>query len=332
MNITNRFTPSPALALAAIAISTLAFAQGLPPDATPARGTPTVQPPVSPPTPSAIPDAEEGRDWSIKLTEIFATTEPVTVASGLKFAEGPLWWKDRLLVCDLGASIMYTLVPSDEGEAKLTEFRNPSDQAAGAALDDDGNLIAAHFAGHLSRTGTDGTVTKLADRMGEIKFGKCNDLIAHPSGVIFFTDFGGKESKGVFALAKDGTVSQVDPDFYAANGVAVSPDGKMLYAADYGNWIVKSYEVDADGKTSNRREIITLKGEKGRGRVDGLKVAPSGHILTTGPGGIWVLTADGKRHSRLPIAGGASNLALGGADGKTVFITSSDKVLSVKLK
>ncbi len=276
--------------------------------------------------PASIPD------WTTRLSEIFATTEPQIVASGLEFAEGPLWWNNRLLVCDLGDDTMYTVVPQDGAEAELVEFRKPSDRAAGAALDIDGNLIAAHFAGHLTRTATDGTVQIIADRRGDAKFGKCNDLVCHPSGVIFFTDFGGKNSKGVFALAKDGVVSQVADDYYAANGVALSPDHRRLYAADYGNWNIKGYDVDADGNATNGRDIISLKGETGKGRVDGLKVAPSGHILSTGPGGIWVITPEGEKHSRLAIADGASNLALGGPDGKTVFITSGKTVLSVKLK
>lgn len=321
-----------------LGLSTIVAAQGTSPTSPTAPKTtqPTKEAQTGtgsqPVKPEAAPVAQPAKDWSAKLSEIFATTEPVTVADGFKFAEGPLWWKDRLLVCDLSGNAVYSVTPKDGEIVKPTDFRRPSDNAAGAALDTDGNLILAHFAGKLTRTNADGTVEVIGDRMGEAAFGKCNDLVCHPSGVIFFTDFGGKESKGLFARAKDGTITQVDAEYQAANGVALSPDNKTLYVADYAIWIIRAYDVDADGNATNGRELTTLKGQKGRGRADGVKVTPSGHVLATGPGGIWVITPEGEKHSCLPIVGGASNLAIGGPDGKTVYITAGDKVVSVKLK
>jgi gluconolactonase len=270
------------------------------------------------------------------------------VSEGFTFTEGPLWREGKLLVCDLSKGVVSTLTPRED-DPSTTEletwtretFREPSDRAAGSALDPQGRLLLAHFAGKVTRTETDGTITTLADSCatGEAKvpLARCNDLAVRRDGVIFFTDFGkkGSDSKGLFRITpREGgetTVESLDKDFNAANGVALSHDEKTLYVADYGKNVILAYDVSAGGAVSNRRVFADLSKEEGQGRTDGLKSAPDGRVFTTGPGGVWVLSPTGETLEQLEVEGGASNLCLGGEDGRTMFITSGPRVLSVRL-
>lgn len=299
------------------------------------------QPPLPSPKP---PDQSPASKLSDPLA-VFSTTTPATVTDTLTFAEGPLWHDGRLFVCDLAGDTVYTISPREvdpatpekEAWSAPVEFRKPSSRAAGSAVDANGRLLLAHFAGSVTRTEKDGTVTTIASEVpvgGEQRpLARCNDLAVHADGTIFFTDFGkkGSESKGLFCIKPEGTVAQLDADFGAANGVALAPDGKTLYVADYGKNQVIAMDVGAAGTVSNRRVFVDLSADKSPGRCDGLKVHPLGRVFTTGPGGIWVIAADGTPITRLEIEGGASNLCFGGPTGNSVFITTGSRVLSVEL-
>jgi gluconolactonase len=264
------------------------------------------------------------------VTSVFEAAELTLVADGCTFTEGPLWREAKLFFCDLAGDAIYTVVPGGKKEV----FRKPASRPAGLATDPQGRLLTAHFAGLVTRTEKDGTVATIAEKAGEEKLAKCNDLAVRPDGVIYFTDFGGRnsKSKGLFRIDAAGAVSSLDADYQAANGVALSPDHKTLYVNDYGKQLVIAYDVGADGGVSNRRVFADFSKETAEGRCDGIKVAPDGRVITTAPGGVWVLTPDGKRVTLLQHAEGASNVALGGEDGRTLFITRADCVWSARLK
>lgn len=299
------------------------------------------QPPIPSPTPKDTSPAAKLSDPLL----VFASVTPTTVTESLTFAEGPLWLDGRLVVCDLAGDTVYSISPREddpttpETEAwnAPVEFRKPSSRAAGSAVDAEGRLLLAHFAGSVTRTEKDGTVTTIAKDVavnGEQRpLARCNDLAVHTDGTIFFTDFGkkGSESKGLFCIKPDGTIAQLDAEFGAANGVAIAPDGKTLYVADYGRNQIIAMDVGAAGAVSNRRVFVDLSADKSPGRCDGLKVHPLGRVFTTGPGGIWVIAADGTPITRLEVEGGASNLCFGGPSGSTVLITAGSRVLSVEL-
>jgi gluconolactonase len=186
------------------------------------------------------------------------------------------------------------------------------------------------------------TSDKPADASTAIKLGRCNDLVVLPWGDIAFTDFGSRDkaapSKGLFLLRREAGAEAratcVDPEFKAANGLAFDAARGVLYVADYGAAQIIAYDLgDASRTPTNRRIFAGLadarRQHKLQGMVDGMKVDPAtGNLLTTGPGGIWVLSPDGERLALLPIEG-ASNLAI---DGKVVYITAGTGVWRAELK
>jgi gluconolactonase len=274
------------------------------------------------------------------------------VADGLNFAEGPCLTADgKLLVCDLGGGMIYRVDPSKataEAPAPLEVFRSRGESPAGAAIDAEGRLVVAHFAGKLTISDADGeNVRTLADACGGVKFSKCNDLVCLPSGAVYFTDFGGeaaddgKVSKGLFVrgAGAEGVVESVDTDYLAANGACYEPVNSVLYVAEYGAGKIYAYDVVEDRVDAKARRVFAdfadVKEQAGRGKVDGLKVDEHGRVFTTGPGGVWVLSRTGERLAHLKVRG-ASNVCLGPVDAATgtrpLYITATRTVYAAMVK
>ncbi|MDH3443341.1 MAG: SMP-30/gluconolactonase/LRE family protein, partial [Deltaproteobacteria bacterium] len=137
---------------------------------------------------------------------------------------------------------------------------------------------------------------------------------------------------GVFSL-KEGTLKLVATDLNGPNGVALSRDEKYLYV---GNWdpvkkIVMRYEVDANGGLANGKVFFDMTAAPGEDAIDGIKVDQSGNLYVCGPGGIWVLSPDGKHLGTIRAPKDAHNIAWGGADGKTLYITATNTLYRMPL-
>jgi gluconolactonase len=163
------------------------------------------------------------------------------------------------------------------------------------------------------------------------KLSSPNDVVRARSGVLFFTDppYGfakgddaaQKEQpfNGVYRMGKDGTVSVVEKELSRPNGVALSPDERTLYVTQSvpDKAVMMAYSLDADLNVTGKKlfaDFTDLVGEKAPGLPDGLTVATDGTLFVTGPGGVLVLSKDGKRLGRI-------------GDGKT----SHDMVARIRL-
>jgi len=298
------------------------------------------------PATDAKPAATPG-DRSVTITtegDMFDGKPGTVVATGLRFAEGPLWRADgTVVICDLQGNKVYTFNPGDgRAERKpgegLETLRDPSGNAAGSAIDREGRLVFAQFDGNVVRRDTDLKDTVLASELDGKKLNMPNDLVVKSDGSIYFTDFGaGKDDHadhaGLYRIAPDGKLKLLTKDVVSPNGLAFSRDEQTLYVALYRDAKVMAYDVTAEGDLSNGRVFAEMKDPevKGRSTPDGVKVDAKGNVWTTGAGGIWVLSPEGKRIGRI-LAPLASNLCFGGADGKTVFVTGGPRVMAVTLK
>lgn len=297
---------------------------------------PAVKPDAQPDSKPAEKPADKPTEAAIPagaIAEYLDLSSKADYATGFKFAEGPLWLGDRLMVCDLAGDAMYTVPP---GKDKVV-YREPSGNAAGSARDNKGRIVATHFRGMLTRQEKDQAPVTLADSCADVKFNKLNDLAIRSDGIIYFTDFGGDAtpSKGLFSYKEGkegkGTVTLLDKDIEAANGVCISPSENVLYVAEYGKNRIKSYTIANDGSLSPARTFADLSTYKARGRTDGLKCDPVGNVWTTGPGGVFILGGTGEVLAHLDVNPAPSNLAFGGPDGHTLFITAGAKVISYKV-
>jgi gluconolactonase len=276
------------------------------------------------------------------------------LAEGFQFTEGPIWVKPGyLLFSDPNANTIYKYEP----EGKLSVFKTNSGYSGtdvaeygqpgsnGLTVDLQGRLtINEHGNRRVTRVERDGRVSVLADKLDGKRLNSPNDLVYRSDGALFFTDppFGlpkfyddaRKELpySGVFSL-KDGTLKLISKDLKGPNGIAFSPDEKYLYV---GNWdpekkVVNRYEIDAQGNASKGQIFFDMTNAPGEDAIDGIKVDQKGNLYVCGPGGIWILSPEGRHLGTIKTPKNPHNLAWGGADGKMLYITAQNTLYRMPL-
>jgi len=271
------------------------------------------------------------------------------LASGFNWSEGPVWRDGGLVFSDVPEN---TVFGWKEGDTAAKVVLKPSGSLSGDGqgsnglqVDAQGNLILCqHGERRVARLEKDGSFTALADRYEGKRFNSPNDLTIAKSGVIFFTDppYGLKKGEapelpqhGVYAVTPAGKVSLVVGDIRFPNGIALSPDEKTLYVAvsDPKDTRVMAYDLQADGSVKNGRVFFNAQGLKSperKGGCDGMKVDAQGNIWTTGPGGVLILSKEGKHLGSILTGQATANCAFGGADLSTLYITADMFLLRVK--
>ena len=260
------------------------------------------------------------------------------VAGNFQFIEGPIWHPDGfLLFSDIPANIIYKVASNQQVEV----FRRPSGKANGNTLDKENRLLTAeHENRRVSRTEKDGKVITLADRYEGKRLNSPNDLVVKSDGSIYFTDpsYGvNKEQQelgfyGVYRLTSDGKLTLLVKDLVLPNGIAFSPDEKKLYVNNSEARYIAVYDVKPDGTVTNERLFADLKDASQGGVPDGLKVDLEGNVYSTGPGGVWILSPEGKLLGKISVPETATNVAWGESDGKTLYITGSTSLYRIRLK
>jgi gluconolactonase len=218
--------------------------------------------------------------------------------------------------------------PSGYEAADIAEYGQPGSN--GLTLDRQGRLtINEHGNHHVSRLEKDGRLTVLVDRYDGKRLNSPNDLVYRSDGTLYFTDppFGLPQFfddprkqlsySGIYAWSPNG-VQLVSGELRGPNGIAFSPDEQYLYV---GNWdeqrkIVMRYEVHADGSVSNGQVFFDMTFAAGEDALDGIKVDQPGNLYVSGPGGLWVLSAEGKHLGTIIAPKHLHNMAWGD-DGKT---------------
>jgi gluconolactonase len=213
------------------------------------------------------------------------------------------------------------------------------------APDKDGSVLACLQGGRM--------VVRFDKNMHEItvldsyqgkKLNSPNDIVFAPDGSFWFTDppYGLKGMNrspdkelpynAVFRYSK-GQLTPVITDLPTPNGIGFSPDGKALYVSNSGpQMYVNAYDVASDGTVSNVRKLIEYQGRGGGpGIPDGLKVDMQGNIWSTGPGGIRIITPQGKVLGQIKLPEVAANLAFA-EDGHTLYITASTSIYRLHTK
>ena len=298
-----------------------------------------------------------------ELDRVHDVNTPIEViATGIQWAEGPVWVRSGgyLLFSDPPANIAYRW---KQGEGK-TVFLKPSGLAGsipagvreagsnGMVLDGQGRLVMAD-SGTRAIARIDLRTkrkTVLADHYNGKRFNSCNDLVIARSGAIYFTDppYGltdGDTSalkeqphNGVYRWTPDGKVVLIDASLTRPNGIGLSPDERTLYVSnsDEARPEVLAWTLNANGLPvagglrlfCDQRAGVAAKLP---GLPDGMKVARTGHLFSSGPGGIHILAADGRRLGVINTGKAAANCVFG-EDGRTLFVTSSDMVVRLRLK
>ena len=257
------------------------------------------------------------------------------ISTGYTFTEGPVWAADgTLLFSDIDENKIWKLGADPE------VFRTPSGNSNGLTLDHSGRLIACeHSNRRVTRTEKDGTITVLADSYQGKKLNSPNDVVVKSDGSIYFTDppYGIKPEDreldfcGVYRLTADGKLELLNKDFDRPNGLCFSPDEKKLYIADSSTrQHIRVFDVLDDGTLRGGEVFAVTNADKGA--PDGIKVDVKGNLYAAGPGGVWVFDASGKHIDTIKTPETPANIAWGGADGKTLYITARTSIYKVDLK
>jgi gluconolactonase len=271
------------------------------------------------------------------------------LASGFNWSEGPVWRDGGIVFSDVPEN---TVFGWKEGDTAAKVVLKPSGSLSGEGqgsnglqVDAQGNLILCqHGERRIARLEKDGTFTSLAEKYEGKRFNSPNDLVIAKSGTIFFTDppYGLKKGEapelpqhGIYSVTPAGKVSLVIADLRFPNGIALSPDQKTLYVAvsDPKNTRVMAYDLQDDGTAKNGRVFFNaqpLKSAERKGGCDGMKVDANGNIWTTGPGGVLIISKDGKHLGSILTGQATANCAFGGADHSTLYITADMFLLRVK--
>lgn len=276
------------------------------------------------------------------------------VATGFGFAEGPVWSPDGyLLFSDPNENRIYRWSPDGQVSvyrtnsgytgANIAEYGQPGSN--GLAIDRDGRLtILEHGNRRVTRLEKNGTLTVLADRYEGRRLNSPNDLVYKSDGALYFTDppFGLPKAfddsrkelpySGVFRLA-DGRLTLVANELTGPNGIAFSPDEHYLYVTDWDTLhkVVMRYEVNRDGTLAAGRVFFDMTSAAGQEALDGMKVDRAGNLFVSGPGGVWVLSPEGRHLGTIRLPELPANMAWGDADGRTLYFTARTGIYRMRL-
>ncbi|MBM3878402.1 MAG: SMP-30/gluconolactonase/LRE family protein [Verrucomicrobia bacterium] len=278
------------------------------------------------------------------------------LAGGFEWAEGPVWNRktQTLLFSDVPRNVVFEW-KEDHGTRDYlfpsgytgTLRRGGEPGSNGLILDAHNRLVLCqHGDRRVARWDPDTRqFVTLAQYYLHRRFNSPNDLVYNSKGDLYFTDppYGllqGNQDplkelvfNGVYLLRRNGEVVLLSTELPYPNGIALSPDEKTLYVAvsDRSRPSIAAFDVKADGTVENGRiffdAIPLLPGRKGL--PDGLKVDYYGNLFATGPGGVLVLTPEGKHLGTIDTGEATANCAWGD-DGSTLYITADMYLCRVK--
>jgi gluconolactonase len=295
---------------------------------------------------------------SLALALVDTNAKFEILANGFYWSEGPLWVDEleSILFSDVPANIIYKWNEEDSlciylksaghsGEENKNSGLGPN----GLILDLENRLvICQHGDRRIARMDADlknpqAKFITIAGTYQGMKFNSPNDLAMDLAGNIYFTDppYGQPENKtaeigmnGVFKVSPDQAVSLLVDSLSWPNGIALSPDEKTLYInqSDPGNPVLYSYGIAGDGSLENGKVLFDFKtlAKTFIGLPDGLKIHKSGNIFATGPGGVHIISPEGKHLAAILTGKATANCAFD-TDQKYLYMTTTDLLLRVEL-
>jgi gluconolactonase len=277
------------------------------------------------------------------------------LAEGFDWSEGPVWMPGGyLLFSDVPLNTIFKWDP----HSGVSIFLQPSGYTGtvprggepgsnGLTHDKQGRLIACQHGDRRVARLENGKFVSVADRYDGNRFNSPNDVVVKSNGDLYFTDppYGlvknmddpAKEIKfqGVYRVSADGKVTLLTDEVTRPNGLAFSPDEKVLYVAssDPQKAIWMAYPVKDDGTLGNGRVLldVTSSVKSKKGLPDGLKVDQRGNLWATGPGGVLIISPAGKHLGTLATGEATANCAWGD-DGSTLYITADMYLCRVRTK
>ncbi|HJZ98974.1 MAG TPA: SMP-30/gluconolactonase/LRE family protein [Candidatus Solibacter sp.] len=261
----------------------------------------------------------------------FSNLKVEQLATGFPGAEGPVWSRDGyLLFSDFQTNKIHQYTPGKG----VGVFRENSNGANGNTLDRKGRLYTCEYRSRrVTRTAKNGKIEVIAERWQGKRLNAPNDIIVRRDGHTYFTDplFTPLENReldfyGVYHITPKGKMELLARPKGRPNGIALSPDGKILYVANTDERNIRAYDLDRNGKASGERMLIP---DLGSG-PDGMRIDVKGNLYITGKG-IAVYSPEGRLLGRIAIPENPRNCAFGDADFRTLYVTGQKTLFRVRV-
>jgi len=255
------------------------------------------------------------------------------IATGYLFTDGPAWSRDGyLVVSDVPNNKMLRLKPGEPAEI----FRENSNGAMGNAFDAQGRLYTCEsHSRRVTRTDKKGKIEVLVERYQGKRLNAPNDIAVRKDGQVYFTDpaFGNQQETrdldfyGVYHLSPRAELDLVAKPKGRPNGIAISPNGRILYVTNSDERNIRAYDLDHNGAVSNERVLVSHI----EGIPDGVRVDEKGNLYVAAAR-VEVYSPEGKQLGviALPVET-PSNCAFGDADYQSLYITARTSVYRVRL-
>jgi gluconolactonase len=268
---------------------------------------------------------------ALAAAQDFSDVKIERIAVNLHYAEGPVWSSENFLIfSDTVTNKLRKFVPG-KGES---EFADIPGGPAGNAYDSQGRLYTCEFRERrVTRTAKNKTEV-LAARFEGKRLNAPNDIVIRRDGHIFFTDpaFGKQQDireldfYGVFHITPKGDLEAIAKWKTRPNGIAISPNGRILYVADSDARLIRAYDLDRNGAASGERVAI----EKIEGVPGGIRTDEKGNLWVAAKS-VQVYSPQGQLLGHLELSETPSNLAFGDPDFETLFITARTTVYRVRI-
>lgn len=269
----------------------------------------------------------------------FVDIQVEKASGGHRFLEGPIWSRSvgGLLFCDVPRSMILAFV---DGQG-VGKYREEAGGASGLSYEGEGRLIAAQSKARrvVRLVAVPGKPEQkeelLVERFEGKRLNGPNDVVVRKDGHIYFTDpaFGSQTDKqelpfhGIYHLPPKGPLSLIAKPKGRPNGIALSPNGRVLYVSNSDERRVYAYDLDGKGIAGNERLLI----DGIQGVPDGIKTDEKGHIFVAATH-VEIYSAEGKPVYTMHVAEKPSNLAFGEEDFKTLYITAKSSLYRASMK
>jgi gluconolactonase len=254
------------------------------------------------------------------------------IGGGFGFLEGPAWSRENVLAfSDLARNKLIKFTPGEGAE----DLRVDSSGANGNTYDAAGRLYTCQSRGRrVIREDKKGRIEVLAERWQGKRLNAPNDIVVRKDGEIYFTDpaFGREQDAreldfyGVYRIPRKGAMEVIAKPKGRPNGIALSPNGRVLYVTNSDERNVRAYDVDKTGAASNERLLI----DGIPGVPDGIRVAEDGSLYIAA-NAILVYSPEGKLLNTYALPEKPSNCAFGDGDLQSLYVTARTSLYRIRL-
>jgi len=260
--------------------------------------------------------------------------------SGFKFTEGPAADADgNVFFSDIPNQKIYKVTPT----GKIYLFRENTNHANGLAVNEKGEVVACEMDGRIVAISRGGkSLVVLANQYAGKRFNAPNQLVLDKAGGIYFTDPDLRAPKpppqgktAVFYIAPDRKVTRLIETLPNPKGLCLAPDGKILYVITTHHPQVIAYPIRSPGTLASGRPFCTLEASPDKRAMrggDGAAVDSKGNLYVATARGVQVFNPRGERLGNIPFPEPPSNLAFGGPDFKTLYVTASHSLYTAVME